>query len=230
MAQRRSFPLLEPEAYELVSRYGLPLPRYAFARDSQEACKAASEIGFPVVLKVVSPDIVHKSDVGGVRVGLNSACEVASAFDSMKLIGRTQKASIHGALVVEQAGQGVEVIIGGFRDEEFGPVVMFGSGGILVEITKDVTFGLAPVTRDEALRMILDTAAGSILKGVRGMAPADIEAAVQAIISASSLMAEEADVQEVDLNPVVIFESGCMVLDARILRTSISGALGPSDI
>jgi acetyl-CoA synthetase (ADP-forming) len=215
--RRGEYALLEPGAYELLQGYGLPLPRYAFVSSEQDARDAALRIGFPVVMKVVSPDIIHKSDVGGVKLGLRSVAEVDEAYSTFLRMGEKRQADIAGVLIVEQAPSGQEVIVGGFRDAEFGPVVMFGMGGILVEVMKDVSFGLSPVTPEEARQMVQGTLAGRLLAGVRGRPPGDIDAVCNVIVAASKLLSDHKEIEEIDLNPVTVYETGCVILDARVI-------------
>ncbi|RLG85194.1 MAG: acetyl-CoA synthetase, partial [Thermoprotei archaeon] len=170
--------LLEHEAYAVAEAYGLPVPRYGLARDADEAARLSKEIGFPVVLKIVSPDITHKSDVGGVILDIRSEEDAKKAFtkimDNVKRYA--PKARIAGVLVQEMVPSDVEVIVGATRDPIFGPLLMFGLGGIFVEVLKDVSFRLAPVTPIDAEEMIREIRAYKILEGYRGKPPRDIEA------------------------------------------------------
>jgi acetyl-CoA synthetase (ADP-forming) len=209
--------VLEPEAYQILESYGLSLPRHAFTTSVEEAREAARSMGFPVVLKVVSPQIIHKSDAGGVIVGIKNLDELEAGFRRIRALEARPGVDVQGVLVVEQARAGHELIIGGLRDEEFGPVVMFGMGGVFVEVLKDVAFALAPVGHGEALDLIKTTAAGHMLRGLRGREPADVDEAARIISIVSRIMAEVSEIAEIDLNPVVAYPKGCAILDARIL-------------
>ncbi|MGB9756551.1 MAG: acetate--CoA ligase family protein, partial [Candidatus Bathyarchaeales archaeon] len=176
--------LLEPEAKTVCVEYGIPVTKFEVAKSEAEAVKFAEAIGFPVVLKVVSPDIIHKSDVGGVIVGLKSAGEVRDAY--RKILGNVKKhradAKIVGVLVQEMAPQSTEIIVGAIKDPQFGPALMFGLGGIFVEVLKDVTFRVAPINEDEAREMITEVRAYPLLKGYRNTPPADIEAIIKILL------------------------------------------------
>ncbi len=213
--------LLEHEAFQLIEAYGLPVPRYALARSEEEARKAAEEIGYPIVLKIVSPDIVHKSDVGGVILGLKTAEEVVEGFKRIleNVKSRAPDARIVGVLVQHMEPEGVEVIVGATRDPVFGPVVMFGLGGIYVEALKDVSFRVAPLTEYDADEMIREIKGYTILKGFRHIKPRDIPALREIILGVSRIMVENEEVQEIDLNPVMSYPmgEGAVVVDARII-------------
>ncbi len=213
--------LLEHEAYEALGNYGLPVPKAGLARSPDEAVKIAESVGYPVVLKIVSPDIVHKSDVGGVKVGLSSSGEVIKAFNDImgSVTKHVPKARIAGILVQEMVPEALEVIVGTTRDPTFGPIVLFGLGGIFVEVLKDVSFRITPVTRYDAETMLSEIKAAKILEGYRGMPPRDKEALVDIIIKISKFMEEQEDVTDVDLNPIMVFEKGkgAKIADARIL-------------
>lgn len=213
--------LLEHEAYEVLSLYGLPVPKAGLAKTPEEAVKIAESVGYPVVLKIVSPDIVHKSDVGGVKVGLRNSEDVIKAFNeiSSNVAKHAPKARVTGILVQEMVPEALEVIVGTTRDPTFGPVVLFGLGGIFVEVLKDVSFRIAPVTRYDAESMLTEIKAAKILEGYRGMPPRDKEALVDIITKISKFMEEQEDVTDVDLNPIMVFEEGkgAKIADARIL-------------
>jgi acyl-CoA synthetase (NDP forming) len=212
--------LLEPEAIQLVEAYGIPYPSHGLARCAEEAVRIADELCYPVVLKVVSPDIVHKSDVGGVEISLLDAGSVRAAYRRIlnTVSDRVSGAEIHGVLVCEQARPGWEVIVGGLRDELFGPTVMFGLGGVFVEVLKDVAFRLAPLQRRDAEEMIREIQGYPLLTGVRRQEPCDVGALVDTLMSVSRLMAEHREIVELDLNPVRLYEDGLIVLDARAMK------------
>ena len=215
--RNRSF--TEPEARDFLSAYGLPLAGYKVAAHTQEAVVAAAEIGFPVVLKIVSPDILHKTDAGGVKVGIESQEDVIAAFNDLIANAKGYKgdADIHGVMVTSMAETGLEVIIGAVRDPQFGPVVMFGLGGVLVEIFRDVSFRVAPLTEVDALEMVQEIKSAPLLKGYRGDSPKDIQALAQALVTVSQVMEENPQIKEIDLNPVFVYEKGIVAVDARVI-------------
>jgi len=211
--------LLETEAKTVCMEYGIPVTKFQLAKNEVEAVKFAEEIGYPIVLKIVSPDIIHKSDVGGVVVGLKTAKDVRNAYK--QIIGSIKKhkadAKIVGVLVQEMAPSSTEVIVGAIKDPQFGPAIMFGLGGIFVEVLKDVTFRVAPITDDEAREMITEVKAYPLLKGYRNQPPADIEAIVQILLNTSRLVMEHQEIKELDLNPIMVYEKGAKTVDARII-------------
>lgn len=205
----------------LLETYGIPVIRGAEAKDADEAAAAGKKVGFPVVMKIVSPDILHKSDVGGIRLNLGSEQEVRSEFDKLMkdIQERSPKAKIEGVLIEQMAPKGQEVIVGMKRDPGFGPLVMFGLGGIYVELFKDVAFRVAPVSQKEALAMIHETAAGKLLTGFRGAPKADLQAVVDVICRVGQMALDFPDIQEMEVNPLLVFTEGegCLALDGRIL-------------
>jgi len=211
--------LLEPEAKTVCMEYGIPVTRFKVAKTSDEAVSFAEEIGYPVVLKIVSPDVIHKFDVGGVFLNLKTPEEVRNAFDN--ILGNVRKhkpnAKVLGVVVQEMAPPSTEVIVGAIKDPQFGPALMFGLGGIFVEILKDVTFRIAPVSEEEARDMITEIKAHPVLKGYRGMPPADVEAIVQIIVNTSRLVMDHLEIKELDLNPIIVYEKGAKTVDARII-------------
>jgi acetyl-CoA synthetase (ADP-forming) len=211
--------LLETEAKAVCRNYGIPVTKSELATNEREAARLAEKIGFPVVLKILSPDIIHKSDVGGVMVNLKDAKEVRDAYQQiMKNVkNHNAKAKILGILVQEMAPSSTEVIVGAIKDPQFGPALMFGLGGVFVEVLKDVTFRIAPVAADEAREMIGEVKAYPLLKGYRGSPPADIDAIVKIILATSKLVMEHQEVKELDLNPIMVYEKGAKTVDARII-------------
>lgn len=211
--------LLEPEAKAICVRYGIPVTNFKVASNEREAVQFAAEIGFPVVLKIVSPDIIHKFDVGGVILNINSETEVRTAYN--KILENVKKhksnARIRGILVQEMAPQSTEVIVGATKDPQFGPALMFGLGGIFVEVLKDVTFRIAPLSESDAREMITEVKAYPILKGYRGQPPVDVEAIVKILLNTSRLMMEHPEIKELDLNPIMVYEKGAKTVDARII-------------
>ena len=212
--------LLEEEGQEILRAYGFPLPASKLAKTKKEAASAAKKIGYPVVLKIASPQIIHKSDAGGVKVNLQNEKDVQIAFDVILKNAKkyNKKADIKGVLVVEMVKGGKEMIIGSKLEPGFGPVVMLGMGGIYVEVLKDVTFKLAPMTNVEANNMISSIKTKKILEGVRGEKPSDIKKLSECIQRLSQLVSDFNEIKELDMNPVLVMEKnkGCKVLDVRI--------------
>jgi 4-hydroxybutyryl-CoA synthetase (ADP-forming) len=212
--------LLEEEGQEVLKAYGLPLPKSALAKTEADAIKIAKQIGYPVVMKIASPQIIHKSDAGGVKVNLTNDSEIKDAFKT--IISNAKKynknAEIKGVLVVEMVKGGKELIIGSKLEPGFGPVIMLGMGGIYVEVLKDVNFKLAPITDKEADDMIASIKTQKILQGVRGEKPSDIAKLSECIQRLSQLVTDFKEIKELDMNPVLVMEKGkgCRILDVRI--------------
>ena len=211
--------LLEPEAEAVCMKYGISVTNFKLAKNEAEAVKFAEQIKFPVVLKIVSPDVIHKSDVGGVVVDLKTAKDVREAYK--RILRNVKKhnanAKIIGVLVQEMAPSSTEVIVGAIKDPQFGATVMFGLGGIFVEVLKDVTFRVAPITEEEACEMITEVKAYPLLKGYRNSPPADIGAIVKILLNTSKLAMEHQEIKELDLNPILVYEKGAKTVDARII-------------
>ena len=209
------------EAQRVLQAYGIASPPTALAADADEAVQRAAEMGYPVVLKVASPDILHKTDVGGVKVGLHDAQAVRDAFELITYRAQryVPEARLWGCLVQKMAPQGLEVLIGMNRDPQFGPLVTFGLGGIYVEILKDVTFRIAPFARPEAEAMLREIRAYSLLEGVRGAPPVDREALVDTLLRISQLVTDFPEIMELDINPFIVFEQGQggIALDMRLV-------------
>ncbi len=211
--------LLEPEAYAVLAEYGIPVLDHRLAASPEEASKLAAEVGFPAAMKVVSPDVIHKSDSGGVKLGIDSPAAAAAAFAAInQSVSRAvPNARIEGVLIVPMATGGVEVIAGMVRDPQFGPAVMFGLGGIFVEILKDVAFEIAPVSAEEAGRLVKSIKGWPLLAGARGSKPCDLDSLCSVITGLSRLALELPEVEEIDLNPVLAGPDKALALDARIL-------------
>jgi acyl-CoA synthetase (NDP forming) len=211
--------LPEPEAIQLLQTYGIAYPSHGVAHSAEEAARIADGVGYPVVLKVVSRDVVHKSDAGGVAVGLRNADSVRDAYEQVvrSVEGHAPGTEIQGVLVCEQAPPGLEVIVGGLKDALFGPTVMVGLGGIFVEVLKDVSFRVAPLERRDAEQMVREIQGYSLLKGVRGQEGCDIDALADLLGKVSRLMMERPDIQELDMNPVRVYGQGLLALDVRVL-------------
>ncbi|MET1159772.1 MAG: acetate--CoA ligase family protein [Thermoprotei archaeon] len=211
--------LLEHEAYAFIKYYGVPVPEVGLAKNPEEAGEIAEKIGYPIVLKIVSPDITHKSDVGGVIVGLNNREEVVKAARQIleNVSRKAPNARITGLLVQKMVPQGLEVIVGGLRDGVFGAVVMFGLGGIFVEVLRDVSFRIAPITEDDALEMINEIRSHKLLEGYRGQPPIDKKAIAKIIVGVANSLLENPEIESIDLNPIMAFPHGATVADARII-------------
>ena len=211
--------IVEFQAQSVLSAYGLPTPKTALATTAEEAAAAAAKIGFPVVLKIASPQISHKSDVGGVKVGLAGAAEVAAAFTAITAQAARMRpdAKIAGCLVQEMAPKGCkELIIGFKRDPRFGPLLMFGLGGIYVEILKDISFRLAPVTREEARAMIGEIKSYKLLAGARGEKPVNLQALEDILVAMSQMAMDFPEIVEADFNPVLVNAEKAIVADVRL--------------
>jgi 4-hydroxybutyryl-CoA synthetase (ADP-forming) len=212
--------LLEEEGQEVLRAYGFPLPKSTLAKTENDAVKIAKKIGYPVVMKIASPQIIHKSDAGGVKVNLTNDKEVKSAFEEIVSNAKkyNKKAEIKGVLIVEMIKGGKEMIIGSKLEPGMGPVIMLGMGGIYVEVLKDVTFKLAPVTDKEADDMISSIKMKKILEGVRGEKPSDKTKLSECIQKLSQLVTDFKEIKELDMNPVLVMEQGkgCKILDVRI--------------
>jgi acetyltransferase len=213
--------LPEIEANEILRCYGFPLLRGQLVRDASEIRAAAEHVGFPVAMKISSPDVVHKFDAGGVRLKVKTEEEARSAFaEILESVRRfSPEASIQGVLMEEMARGGVEVILGATRDPKFGPICMFGLGGTFVEALSDVTFRLAPMWEVSAEIMIRSIKAYRVLRGVRGKPPSDIGAIKECILRLSQMVSDHPEIAELDINPLIVFPegSGCVVADSRIL-------------
>ena len=214
--------LTEPEAKRLFASYGLPVGRAFVAKTEEEAVRLATDIGFPIVMKIVSPEILHKSDAGGVKIGIEDVDAVRQAFRTILENAKRYKpdANIHGVLLQDMAPKGTEVICGSVNDTQFGPTVMFGLGGIFVEVLKDVTFRVAPISKNEAMDMLPGIKAYPILQGVRGEKRRDQEALAEVISRISQLVNDFGDeIAETDANPILLYEQGkgVKVVDARVI-------------
>jgi acetyl coenzyme A synthetase (ADP forming)-like protein len=214
--------LTAPEGKRVCDAYGIPTPGEGLAATADEAVALAEQIGFPVVLKIVSPDILHKTEAGGVLVGVKDSASVSAGFDTIIANARKYNANaeIAGVQVQQMVGGGQEVIIGATTDQTFGKVVAFGLGGVLVEVLKDVTFRLAPVTQDEALSMLDGIAAAEVLKGVRGADPVDADTLADVLRRVSELVTDFPEISEFDLNPVFATKDGAVAADVRIILQS----------
>jgi len=224
--QEKRTQLTEIESKELLKEAGIPVIETKLATTKKEAISLSKRMGFPIVLKVASPDIIHKSDCGGVRLGLTNVTQVGNAYSEIMLSIRQRfaKARIQGVSVQKMARSGVEVIIGISKDAQFGPVLMFGLGGILVEVLKDVSFRVVPVNRKEAQEMIGEIRGYPLLQGYRGQEPADISSLEALVVKVSEFVEQYPQVKELDLNPVFAYKDSAVAVDARIvLKASAEG-------
>ena len=211
--------LSSEEAFEIASAYRIPVPEARIARDAEEARETAESIGCPVAVKIVSPDILHKTDMGCVILNVKTPQEAGRAYELVVRRARAAmpQARILGALIQKMAPPGREVIVGSVRDQQFGPLVMFGLGGIYVNFLRDVSYRLAPLTFTEAMEMVSETRAYTLLKGVRGEPPADLESVLNVVVRLSQLMCRFNKLMEMEINPLFAYEEGkgCMAVDIR---------------
>jgi len=210
------------KALEVFRHYGFPIVPYKLATTADEAAEAAAKIGFPVVLKISGPKILHKTDVGGVRLNLTDEAGVRTAFNEMITSVRAKMGAdveVWGVLVQKMLPKGKEIILGMSRDPRMGPLLMFGLGGIYTEALKDVSFRLAPLRENVALEMIMDIRAHKLLRGFRGEPPADMPAIAECLLRLSQLVTDQDRIKELDINPLIVYASGqgAMVADARLI-------------
>src|ERR1700749_1791962 len=211
--------LTAPEGKIVCDAYGIPVPKEDVAKSAADAAKIASSMGFPVVMKIVSPDILHKTEAGGVVVGVKSASDVENNYDTILANAKKYKADakIEGVQVQQMLAAGTEVIVGSITAGSFGKLVAFGLGGVLVEILKDITFRLAPATKQDALSMLDGIQAHEMLKGVRGGDPVDRDALADVIVKVSQLVSDFPEIVELDLNPVFATKKDAIAADVRIV-------------
>lgn len=217
--KRKTTLLTEVESKQLLQKAGINVLEAKLATTMKEAVALSKEIGFPIVLKVASPDVVHKSDAGGVKVDLRNATQVSNAYrEIMASIKQAfPKAKIDGVSVQPLAKPGVETIIGMTKDAQFGPVLMFGLGGILVEILKDVSFRIVPLVRRDAREMVREIKGYPVLEGYRGQKPSDVAALEDMLLKVSDFVEKNPDIKELDLNPVFAYSDGALAVDARVV-------------
>src|ERR1700687_4894701 len=211
--------LTAPEGKLVCEAYGITVPKEGVATSAADAAAIATAMGFPVVLKIVSPEILHKTEAGGVLVGVKNAEDVQKGFDTVIANAKkyNAKANVLGVQVQQMLARGQEVIIGAVTDPVFGKLVAFGLGGVLVEVLKDITFRLAPATREDAMSMLDGIAAAEILKGVRGTDPVNRDALAGMIEIVSRLISDFPEISEMDLNPVFATKNGAIAADVRIV-------------
>lgn len=217
----------DAEAREIMRAYGIPIPRSKLVKTADEAVEVAEEIGYPVVMKIASPDILHKTDIGGVKLNIQGATDVRDAFDLLvyRATHYMPEARIWGCLVQEMVRGGKEVIVGMNRDPQFGPLVMFGLGGVYVEALKDVAFRVAPFSRQEAREMVSEIRTYDLLEGVRGEKPSDVKAVVDCLLRLSQLVTDFPEIMEMDINPLMVFQAGrgVMGVDMRLILSEGRG-------
>lgn len=216
-SKRRTF--LEPEAKKLISAWGISTPKSVLIKNKKDIEAKANKLTPPYVLKVVSQDILHKSEAGGVVTDIKNIKELNNVWTKMakNISHKMPTARIEGYLLEEMFPRGIEVIIGGLRDPQFGPAVMFGIGGIAVELMKDVSFRLAPLDKNEAIDMMKDVKSYPLLTGFRGSKPVDLENIASAIIKLSKILIEADDIKEIEINPFIAHEKGIMAADVRVV-------------
>ena len=217
-ADGRDF-LYEHEAKNLFAMYDMPVTKIHVAETEDEAVEAAKKIGYPIVLKIVSPQILHKSDAGGVIVGVDDEQGIRDGYNKIIENAKNYKedAEITGILVQEMAPKGTEIIIGSTTDPTFGPTLMFGLGGIFVEILKDVSFRVAPIEEEDAKEMIKEIKAYKILEGARGNPPVDQETLADILLKTSDMLMDCPEIKELDMNPILAYPDGARIVDARII-------------
>ena len=210
--------LTEDEAYELLSNNGVPVPKYMIASSIEESLEKARALGFPLVMKIISPDIIHKTDIGGVMLNIMNEQQVRESYkiiiDSVKK--NKPGVKINGVLLYKQVPSGVEVIVGMVRDPQFGPTVMYGLGGIFTEILKDVSFRICPVDRIDIVEMLHETKGIKMLKGYREQPSCDINAIIDIIMNISNIAMNYLVIKEIDLKPIMVYEKGAIVVDAKV--------------
>jgi acyl-CoA synthetase (NDP forming) len=216
--------LSEIESKEILKEAGINTTSIKLALDEKEAISISENFGYPVVLKIASPDITHKSDAGGVKVGLKNAAEVSRAYQEIMASVRLKfpAARIDGVSVQNMARPGVEIIIGMTKDAQFGPVLMFGLGGIWVEVLKDVSFRIVPLTRKDAAEMIKEIRGAALLKGYRNSEPVNTTILEDMLLKLSGFLENTPEIKEMDLNPVFAYSDGAIAVDARIVLDEIT--------
>ena len=220
------FILTEFESKRILKQAGISVVETKLAKSQKEAVSLSQKMGFPVALKIASPDVIHKSDSGGVKLSLNNATEVKKGYDEIlkKVRKRYPDAVVHGVSVQKMVRPATEVIVGTSKDPQFGPVIMFGLGGIFVELLKDVSFRVIPVERKDAQEMIEEIKGFPLLQGFRGMEPASISALVEIILKISKLIEENPQIKELELNPIFAYRNKAVAVDARIILEKVEAS------
>ena len=214
-AQQEKRNLYEPEAYQILKNYGLSVVKHAYTPSPKDPGAAGKSLKYPQVLKVVSPQILHKSEAGGVKLDLTSPKEFKAAYQELQK--KFAKKKTAGYLAAEMAPAGTEVVVGMTRDPQFGPALMFGLGGIFVEVFKDVAFRVLPLSAKEALSMMQEIKGYPILSGARGQKPVDLAALSDVILKVAQIAKEHPQIAEIDLNPIIAYPKGYKIVDARMI-------------
>ena len=218
-AKKEKRSLLETEAKELLKEYGISVPDFRLIKSEEEISGLAKEINFPITMKIVSPDIIHKTDAGGVKVNIKDEKEAKLAYQ--EIISKAKKynkeAQIFGVITYSMIPKATEIIIGMMKDPHFGPVIMFGLGGIFVEVLKDISFRILPIEERDAEEMISEIKGYEILKGIRGETPKDVKSIRDVLMKISQIVMENPEIKEIDLNPIFVFEKALQVVDARMI-------------
>ncbi len=211
--------LTELESREVLEHYKIPLVKGEIIKSLKEAKEFVEKVGYPVVLKVVSPQIIHKTDVDGVILDIDNEKKLYQAYHEIikNVEKKAPKASINGLFIQEMVKEGIEVIIGGKHDSTFGQTIAFGLGGIFVEVFEDVSFRVVPITKEDAIEMMKEIKSYKILKGYRGKKPADLEALTDILLKTSKMLGENPEIKELDINPVFALPKGAVAVDARII-------------
>ena len=214
--------LTEIESKELLEFAGIPVIETRLAKSKKEAVEISREIGFPVSLKIVSPEITHKSDTGGVKLELKEILQVEKAYDEILFAVKNQlpHAKIDGISVQKMAAPGVEVVVGMTLDAQFGPILMFGLGGVWVEILKDVTFRIVPLDRNDARKMIHEIKGFPLLNGYRGRTPADMSCLEDLLLNLSEFVDTYSEIKEIDINPIIAYSDSAVAVDARVILSN----------
>ncbi len=222
--------LVEPDAKEVLRLVGIPVPRFEVVKDVNVAIEEGGKIGYPLVLKLVSPSVVHKSDVGGVRTGLRGPGEIEDAWSEiiLRVADEMPMAMIEGFIIEEMVDPGVEVIVGAVKDPQFGVTAMFGTGGVAVELMKDVSFGLAPMDEEEALKMMREVKGFPLLDGYRGAPRCDIKAVARTLVTVSKVVEATDGLKALEINPLIVYGDGVMAVDARAELESLDGFIPSS--
>ena len=205
------------KSFGILKKNSIPYTEWKTAKTAEQAAKAASKIGFPVAMKIISKKVVHKSDIGGVKINLTNEQEVVNAFEEITKSARAKAKTKPEAVLIQKMEFGTEVIIGLKRDPQFGPVVIFGLGGVFVEVLKDVSLRIAPLTKKDCAEMIEEIKGAPILKGVRGQKPVNINSLIKILMAVSDIGLKNKRISEMDLNPVIVNETSATVVDVRML-------------
>ncbi len=215
--------LVEPAAKEILRLVGIPVPRFEVVKDVSVAIEEGEKIGYPLVLKLISPSVVHKSDVGGVRTGLTGPQEIEDAWSEiiLRVADEMPMAMIEGFIIEEMVPEGVEVIVGAVKDQQFGVTAMFGTGGVAVELMKDVSFGLAPMDVESALKMMREVKGFPLLEGFRGSPRLDIETVARTLVTISKVVEATDGLKALEINPLIVYEEGVIAVDARAELDSV---------